>query len=64
MLNSIKVNNTDSEYTHSIFDITEYTGKKYATLSDALADLPDGKKKGGMTVSFASTSDNSDNKYV
>jgi len=52
MLNSIKVNNTDSEYTHSIFDITEYTGKTYATLSDALGDVPDGKKKGGMTVTF------------
>ena len=56
--NTIKVNNTDTNYTHSIFDISEYTGKTYETLSDALADVPDGKKKGGMTVSFVSTSDN------
>ena len=59
--NSIKVNNTDTNYTHSIFDISEYTGKTYDTLSDALTDVPDGKQKGGMTVSFVSTSDN---KYV
>jgi len=52
MVNSIKVNNTDSNYTHSIFDISEYTGKIYATLSDALGDVPDGKQKGGMTVAF------------
>ena len=50
--NTIKVNNTDTNYTHSIFDISEYTGKKYDTLSDALTDVPDGKRKGGMTISF------------
>ena len=59
--NTIKVNNTDTNYTHSIFDISEYTGKTYDTLSDALADVPDGKQKGGMSVSFVCTSDN---KYV
>ena len=63
-VNKINVNNTDSNYAHSIFDISEYTGKTYDTLSAALADIPDGKQKGGMTVSFVSTSDNSDNKYV
>jgi len=51
-INSINVNNTDSNYTHSIFDISEYTGKSYAILSDALGDVPDEKKKGGMTVAF------------
>ena len=60
-VNKININNNDSNYAHSIFDISEYTGKTYDTLSDALADIPDGKKKGGMTVSFVSTSDN---KYV
>ena len=63
-VNKININNNDSNYTHSIFDISEYTGKTYDTLSDALADVPDGKKKGGMTVAFVSTGDNSDNKYV
>ena len=58
MLNSIKVNNTDSEYTHSIFDITEYTGKTYNTLTDALADVPQEKQKGGMPVAFVSVSGN------
>ena len=61
MFNTIKVNNTDTNYTHSIFDISEYTGKKYDTLSDALTDVPDGKQSGGMTVRFVSTSEN---KYV
>ena len=60
-VNKININNNDSNYAHSIFDISEYTGKTYDTLSDALADIPDGKQKGGMTVSFVSTSDN---KYV
>ena len=63
-VNKININNNDSNYAHSIFDISEYTGKTYETLSDALADVPDGKKKGGMTVSFVSTSDNSNNQYV
>jgi len=60
-VNKININNNDSNYAHSIFDISEYTGKTYDTMSDALADVPDGKKKGGMTVSFVSTSDN---KYI
>jgi len=51
-INRINVNNTDTNYTHSIFDISEYTGKSYATLSDALGDVPQGKQKGGMTVAF------------
>jgi len=51
-VNKININNNDSNYAHSIFDISEYTGKTYDTLSDALADIPDGKQKGGMTVSF------------
>ena len=63
-INKININNNDSNYAHSIFDISEYTGKSYDTLSDALSDVPNGKQKGGMTVSFVSTSDNSDNKYV
>jgi len=57
-VNKININNNDSNYAHSIFDISEYTGKSYDTLTDALADVPDGKQKGGMTVSFVSTSDN------
>ena len=61
MLNSIKVNNTDSEYTHSIFDITEYTGKKYATLSDALVDIPVEFQKSGMLIKFI---DSHSSKYV
>ena len=63
-INRINVNNTDSNYTHSIFDISEYTGKSYVSLSDALEDVPQEKQKGGMTVSFIANSDNSDNKYV
>ena len=62
-VNKININNNDSNYAHSIFDISEYTGKTYDTLSDALADVPDGKKKGGMTVAFVQDSE-SDNKYV
>ena len=51
-INKININNNDSNYAHSIFDISEYTGKTYATLTDALADVPQGKQKGGMTVAF------------
>ena len=51
-VNKININNNDSNYAHSIFDISECTGKTYDTLTDALADVPDGKKKGGMTVAF------------
>ena len=40
-INKINVNNSDSGYAHSIFDITEYnSGAKYNDLSTALADVP------------------------
>ena len=61
MVNKITVNNQDSNYTHSIFDISEYTGQQYSTLSDALDDIPQAKHKGGMTISYVQTDDN---KYV
>ena len=60
-VNKINVNNTDSNYTHSIFDISEYTGYGYDTLADAIADIPYGKQNGGMTIRYMS---NSVNKYV
>ena len=42
--NSIKVNNTDTNYTHSIFDISEYnSGAIYSNLSAALAAVPQEK---------------------
>ena len=59
-VNRININNTDSNYTHSIFDISEYTGKSYETLLDALEDIPKGKQKGGMTISYQ----NVNNKYM
>ena len=59
-VNKILVNNDDSNYTHSIFDISEYTGQQYSTLSDALNDMPQAKHKGGMTVRYQTN----DNKYV
>ena len=53
---------------NDIFDISEYNASgtppvlaKYDTLSLALAAVPDGKKKGGMTIRYVQTSDN---KYV
>ena len=53
MFNTIKVNNTDTNYTHSIFDISEYnSGAIYANLSAALATMPQNKKQKGMTVKF------------
>ena len=56
MFNTIKVNNTDTNYTHSIFDISEYnSGAIYASLSAALAAVPQDKKQGGMTVKFIQT---------
>ena len=51
-VNKILVNNSDSNYTHSIFDISEYIGNSYSTLSDALDDVPLAKRKGGMTVRY------------
>ena len=60
-VNKILVNNNDSNYTHSIFDISEYTGNSYSTLSDALNDIPQAKRKGGMTIRYVQTNDN---KYV
>ena len=61
MVNKITVNNQDSNYTHSIFDISEYTGNSYLTLSDALDEVPIQKRKGGMTIRYVPTNDN---KYV
>ena len=60
-VNKILVNNNDSNYTHSIFDISEYTGRQYSTLSDALNDIPQAKRKGGMTIRYVPTNGN---KYV
>ena len=60
-VNKILVNNLDSNYTHSIFDISEYTSNSYSTLSDALDDVPIQKRKGGMTIRYVPTNDN---KYV
>ena len=58
-LNSIKVNNSDASYTHSIFDISEYhDGSKYPDLATALAAVPEDKQQGGMTVRYVQTSDN------
>jgi hypothetical protein len=53
MINTIKVNNTDTNYVHSILDISEYhNGAKYEDLSAALDAVPQEKQKGGMTVRF------------
>ena len=53
MFNTIKVNNTDTDYTHSIFDISEYNSRAiYANLSSALAAVPQTKQQGGMTIKF------------
>ena len=53
---------------NDIFDISEYNASgtppvlaKYDTLSLALAAVPSGKQKGGMTIRYVQTSDN---KYV
>jgi hypothetical protein len=44
MFNTIKVNNTDTNYTHSIFDISEYnSGATYNDLSAALSAIPESK---------------------
>ena len=59
-VNKILVNNNDSNYTHSIFDISEYTGNSYSTLSDALNAIPQAKQKGGMTIRYIDSYD----KYV
>ena len=59
-VNKILVNNSDSNYTHSIFDISEYTGNSYSTLSDAINDIPQAKQKGGMTIRYIDSND----KYV
>ena len=50
--NSIKINTNDTGYTHSIFDISEYTGNQYSDLSSALAAVPTEKQSGGMTVRY------------
>ena len=59
--NRIKVNNLDTNYTHSIFDISDYTGRQYLDLYSALSDVPNDKRTGGMNVKFIQSSDN---KYV
>ena len=42
--NAIKVNNTDTGYTHSIFDISDYnSGATYDDLSSALDAIPESK---------------------
>ena len=42
--NTIKVNSTDTGYTHSIFDISDYnSGATYDDLSSALAAIPESK---------------------
>jgi hypothetical protein len=42
--NSIRVNNTDTGYAHSIFDISDYnSGAKYVDLNAALAAIPESK---------------------
>ena len=51
-VNIIKVNNSDTNYTHSIFDISGYTGNQYEDLSSALTAVPEEKQSGGMTVRF------------
>ena len=56
-VNKILVNNSDSNYTHSIFDISEYTGNSYSTLSDALDEVPLIKRKGGMTIRYIDNND-------
>ena len=60
MVNKITVNNQDSNYTHSIFDISEYTGNSYSTLSDALDAIPQAKRKGGISIRYIDSND----KYV
>ena len=57
-LNKIFINNSDTNYTHSIFDITQHTGISYENLNAALAAVPDGKKSGGMTIRYVQSSDN------
>ena len=52
-VNIIKVNNADTNYTHSIFDISEYnSGAKYDSLTEALNTVPQDKQQGGMTVRY------------
>ena len=52
-INTINVNNSDTTYAHSIFDISELNaGAKYDTLSDALAGVPEDRKQGGMSIRY------------
>ena len=44
-----------------VFDISEYTGDDYATLEDAIADIPVSEQHGGMMIRFVHTTDH---KYV
>ena len=51
--NTVKINNNDTNYTHSIFDISEYyNGATYPDLSSALAAIPEDKQIGGMCIRF------------
>ena len=65
-INTINVNNSDTSYVHSIFDISEYNqGATYEDLSAALAAVPQEKQNGGMNVKFIQGSaQSSDNKYM
>ena len=59
MFNTIKVNDTDTGYTHSIFDISDYnSGQTYANLALALAAVPESKQHGGMSIRFVQTDGN------
>ena len=52
-INTINLNNSDTGYVHSIFDISEYNqGATYEDLSAALAAVPQQKQTDGMTVRF------------
>lgn len=64
-LNTIRVNNTDTNYVHSIFDISEYnSGATYSDLSSALAAVPQEKQKGGMGVRYVQEDSDNNRKYV
>ena len=59
MLNTIRVNNADADYVHSIFDISDYnSGATYSDLYSALAAVPQEKQKGGMSIRYKQTDGN------
>lgn len=43
------------------FDVTDYTGNSYASVSEAAAAVPVAERAGGMSIKYV---DSSDNKYV